>query len=266
MNPRVKMRGFGGGAIAALTFTVAWLMIQNPTLQGRVDSGDQRISQLETKANTLQEQGTTFAENQKKLIAGLDEANRRLIAMGKAPVPVPSVTPSPAAPGLTAADVRLIVSQELADRNITITQAEVSQISRTVSTLQSQLPTQVKTAVTVAVAAYCAEDRCQPEPTPGPKGDKGDKGDPGKDAPKVTDEELLKAAQTALLAYCGQESQPCKGDKGDKGTDAPPPYSVVDTDCVGDGDQSFWRVYLSNGTDQKIDEARGPCRIGPEPN
>jgi hypothetical protein len=62
-----------------------------------------------------------------------------------------------------------------------------------------------------------------------------------------------------------------KGDTGDQGPqgmpgkDAPPPYSVVDQDCVGDGDQSMWRVYLSNGTDQRSFDTAGPCRVGPAP-
>lgn len=251
MNPRVRMRGALAGAVVALTFALTWSLWKVPALEDKADSAVDQV-------NTLKPQVETLTDNQKKLITGLDEANRRLIALGKTPVPVPSVTPS-SAPGLTAADVRLIVTQELADQNITITQAEVSQIARTVSALKATMPTQISTSVKLAVAAYCLEDRCVGKPgTPGQKGDKGDKGDPGKDAPKVTDEELLRAAQQALLSYCGQDTKPCQGtpgtpgQNGANGTDG---RGIADTDCLEDG---TWRITYSDGTTQIV---RGPCRI-----
>lgn len=56
------------------------------------------------------------------------------------------------------------------------------------------------------------------------------------------------------------------GAPGLPGKDGANGYSVVDQDCVGDGDQSYWVVTLSNGTDQKTVDALGPCRIGPAPS
>lgn len=257
MNPRVKMRGYGGAALVVLTATVGWLMVQQPILQDKAEEAS-------VKADRLEPQVKTLTDNQQKLITGLDEANRRLVALGKTPVPVPSVTPSQPS-GLTAADVRLIVTQELADQNITITQAEVSQIARTVQALKASMPAQMSTTVKLAVAAYCLEDRCVGKPgTPGPKGDRGDKGEPGKDAPKVTDEELLRASQQALLSYCGQDTKPCQGTPGTpgkdgtdgtNGVDGKDGRGITDTDCLEDG---TWRISYSDGTTQI---ARGPCRV-----
>lgn len=56
------------------------------------------------------------------------------------------------------------------------------------------------------------------------------------------------------------------GAPGVNGKDGANGYSVVDQDCVGDADQSYWQVTLSNGTDQKTVNALGPCRIGPAPS
>lgn len=257
MNPRVRMRGALVGAVVALTFALSWSLAKVPALEDKADAAAGEVSTLKPQVQVLN-------ENQKKLITAMDEANRRLVALGKTPVPVPSVTPS-SAPGLTAADVRLIVTQELADQNITITQAEVSQIARTVTALKTSMPTQISTSVKLAVAAYCLEDRCVGKPgTPGPKGDKGDKGEPGKDAPKVTDAELLRAAQQALLSYCGQDTKPCQGTPGTPGkdgadgtdgADGKDGRGIADTDCLEDG---TWRITYSDGTTQIV---RGPCRI-----
>lgn len=255
MNPRLKMRGYGGAAVVVLTATVAWLMVQVPTLQDKAEEASVKADRLEPQVQSLN-------DNQQKLISGLDEANRRLVALGKAPVPVPSVTPSQPS-GLTAADVRLVVTQELADQNITVTQAEVSQIARTVNSLKTSMPTQINTSVKLAVAAYCLEDRCVGKP--GTPGQPGKQGEPGKDAPKVTDEELLRAAQQALLSYCGQESQPCKGEAGptgpagSQGDSGPAGRGITDTDCLEDG---TWRISYSDGTTQIV---RGPCRVGVVP-
>jgi hypothetical protein len=117
--------------------------------------------------------------------------------------------------------------------------------------------------VKAVVAAYCVDDKCVKQ---GAAGKPGKDGENGKDAPAVTDEQLLQSAQQALAAYCGQEAKPCQGKDGKDGKDAQPPFSVVDQDCVGDDKDSYWVTYLSNGTEQKTIEAQGPCRIGPAPN
>lgn len=57
--------------------------------------------------------------------------------------------------------------------------------------------------------------------------------------------------------------------QGADGKDAPAPaqpFSVIDTDCVGDDAASQWVTTVSNGTEQKKIVGSGPCRIGPDPN
>jgi hypothetical protein len=208
----------------------------------------------------------TLASNQQKLLKGLDEANRRLIALGKPPVAVPTVAPAQPT-GLTAeqsAAVRLIVADQLSSQKVTITQTEISQIARVAAQMvpkpaDGTTPTaaQLQPVITAAIAAYCTGDKCV-----GKAGQVGPKGDPGKDAPKVTDEELLAAAEQALAAYCGQESSPCAGKVGPSGTDGQDAPYLVDQDCIGDGDASYWRMQFNKGPDRT---AKGPCRIGPEP-
>lgn len=271
MTPRMKMRGYGSGAFVALAFTVGWLMVQNPGLQESAASANAKADRLEPQVQAL-------SENQQKLLQGMNEANRRLRAAGETPVPVPSVAPSqlPIPPdeftAVEAAAVRQIVAQQLSQQKVSITQAEISQIARTAAALvpkpkdgKTPTPVEMQRYAEVSIAAYCAGDRCRAPivtPSPGPRGPKGEKGDP---APKITDEELLQSAQMALASYCAQESRPCQGKDGTNGKDAPPPWSVVDQDCVGDDAASFWRIYLSNGADQKTIDEKGPCRIGPEP-
>lgn len=265
MNPRLKMRGYGGAAILVLSGTVAWLMVQQPILQDKADTSSETAAQALTKATDLEGQ---VAANGKALA----EANARLIALGKKPVPVPP-TPAPTPPvqvdeftEAEAAAVRLIVADQISRTPAKVTQAEITQIARVAAALiakpkDGKTPTaaELKPAVDAALAAFCLEDRCVGKT--GVTGPKGDPGEPGQDAPAVTDEQLLAAAQQALAAYCGQDSKPCQGKDG---KDAPPPYVPVDQDCIGDGANSFWRAYYSNGTDQKTFDSKGPCRIGPE--
>lgn len=267
MNPRVKMRGYGGAAVLVLTATVAWLMVQQPILQDKADTSSQTANQALTKVTEVEEQ---VAANAKALA----EANARLVALGKTPVPVPP-TPKASAPvqvdeftEAEAVAVRLIVADEISRTPAKVTQAEINQIARVAAALvpkpadgKTPTPTELKPVIEAVLAAFCAEDRCVGER--GEVGPKGDTGDRGQDAPAVTDAQLLTAAQQALTAYCAGDTKPCQGKDG---KDAPPPYSVVDQDCVGDGNDSVWKIYLSNGTDQKTFTTKGPCRIGPDPN
>jgi hypothetical protein len=278
MNPRVKMRGYGGAAIAVLTATVGWLMIQQPLMRDEIDEANTRTGQLEPQVQTL-------SDNQLKLLDGINEANRRLRAAGEPTVAVPTVapTPPPVQPDEftddEAAAVRQIVTDLLSRQKVSITQAEISQISKAAATIAVQQipkPNDGKTPTAaemqlyakLSVAAYCAGDRCRAPvatPIPGPAGKDGEN---GKDAPKITDEELLASVQAAFTSYCGLESKPCDGKTGPTGApgeDAPPPWSVTDMDCIGDDTASYWRVYLSNGADQKTINEKGPCRVGPEP-
>lgn len=257
------MRGYGGAAIVVLTATVAWLMVQLPVAKDDAASAKATATQANASVTEIEKQVNANAE-------ALADANRRLVALGKAPVPVP-----PAQPPLTdeftpdeAAAVRLIVADQIARAPAQITPTEVTQIARVASAFvvkpkdgKTPTPAELTPIVKVVLAQYCTEDRCVgPRGTDGPKGEKGDP------APAVTDAQLLAASAQSLTAYCGQPEKPCQGKDGVAGKDAPPPYSVVDTDCVGDGDQSVWKTYLSNGTDQKTLTTRGPCRIGPDPD
>jgi len=271
MSPRVRMHGALAGAVIALTFALTWSLLKVPELESKADSAA-------TEVSTLKPQVEALTENQGKLVSGLDEANRRLVALGKSPVPVPTVTPAPlpVQPDEFTADeaeaVRQIVSQQLSQQKVSITQAEISQIARTAAALipkpaDGKTPTaaEMQRYAQISVAAYCAGDRCRAPvvtPSPGPRGPQGEKGD---SAPKITDEELLASAKLALAAYCAQDDKPCDGKPGSDGKDAPPPWSVTDMDCLGDDAESYWRIYLSNGTDQKTINEKGPCRVGPEP-
>lgn len=225
---------------------------------------DKRAEDRDMQIQALQGQVEANGRIATDAKAAAEEGNRRLVAAGEPTVPVPSSAPvsppsTPAYVGLTGDQIRLIVVQELAAQNITVTQAEVSQIARTVQALKTSLPTQINTGVKLAVAAYCLEDRCVGKP--GTPGQPGKQGEPGKDAPKVTDEELLRAAQQALLSYCGQETQPCKGEPGVAGKDGqagaqgPAGRGIKDTDCQDDG---TWLIHYSDGA---TETEQGPCRV-----
>jgi len=265
MNPRVKMRGYGGAALVVLTGTVAWLMIQNPALQESADTSSITANQALTKVAEVE--GKVKA-NEKALA----EANARLIALGKTPVAVPAAAASSPPVQVDeftdaeAAAVRVIVADQISRQKVTITQAEISQIARIAAALvpkpkDGSTPTaaQLQPIVTATLAAYCVDDKCVgakgDEGDTGPKGDLGERGEQG---PKVTDEELLTAARTALVAYCGQESKPCDGSVGPAGPAGERGVSVDDMDCVGQGDESSWRIHFSDGT---TTTASGPCRV-----
>jgi hypothetical protein len=258
-----KARGSLSGAVALLAIGVSWSMLQSQASTVRAQASEHKADQAISQVTDLT--GKVDANAQ-----ALAEANGRLVALGKAPVPVPSPRPEPepTPQGLTASQldaVRSVVVEELDSHDAQVPQATINQIAKAAGTLATtNLQAGLQASVKAAVAAYCVGGKCV-----GPTGPSGRVGDNGKDAPAVTDEQLLAAATQALAAYCGQDSKPCQGPAGKdgvKGADAPPPYSVVDQDCIGDGDQSFWRTYISNGTDQKVIDGAGPCRIGPAPN
>lgn len=228
ISPRQRMHSALAGAVLALTFALTWSLVKVPTLEDEVTVQSQKVTLLEPQVATL-------TDNQGRLIAAVDEANRRLVALGKQPVAVPTPQPSQPIPaGLTAADVREIVQTELAQHKAVLSQAEVQQIARVAAALVpkpkdgvSPSATQLQLAAQAAVAAYCAGDKCV---RTGPEGKQGPKGDDGADAPKVTDEQLYAAAVAARDSYCAQDSKPCDGIDGKDGQDAP---IVVDVDCQG---------------------------------
>lgn len=256
MNSKLRLaQAQLGACVGVLTITIGYCLVQLPRLQDTAE-------QASAKAGRTQSQVDTLSGNQRKLMSGLDEANRRLVALGKAPVVVPSVasTPPPQPDEFTAeeaAAVRLIVADQISRQKVSITQAEISQIAEAAAALvpkpadgKSPTPAQLQTYAKVAVATYCLEGRCQGKP-----GGEGPRGDPGDDAPKVTDEELLKAAQTALAAYCGQDDKPCTPKDGADGKDGAQGRGIADTDCLEDG---TWRITY---TDNTTSTARGPCRV-----
>jgi hypothetical protein len=105
----------------------------------------------------------------------------------------------------------------------------------------------LSTACTGAVGATGATGA---KGDPGEKGDtgaQGEKGDPGADG---------SPGPAGPAGATGAD-----GATGKAGEDG---YSIVDADCVGDGEQSVWRLTLSNGVDQKTITSQGPCRVGPE--
>lgn len=253
---------------ALVVVLVGYLMVRQPMLAEDVKASQQVSAVQQQQITELQQQTTANR-------TALNKANSALVALGKPPVPVPP-TPAPVHQDefteQEAAAVRLIVADQIAKAKAPLTQAEITQIAKAAAALipkpadgKSPTPAQMQTYVKVAVASYCLEGRCQGKPGESIRGDKGDP------APKVTDEELLRAAQTALAAYCAQEEKPCKGEpgapggNGQNGKDAPPPFVPVDMDCVGDDKDSVWRTYFSNGTEQKVITTAGPCRVGKDP-
>jgi hypothetical protein len=275
-----RFEALNGAAGVMLLATVGFLMVHSAQQD---DSRTKDQAQIQTngqKADDASAKAVQAQTDAGKAIRAVEEANRRLKAAGKPQVPVPTLAPaSPAdAPsGLTAeqiAVIRSIVLGELATQSLNLSASDRDQLVKTVVALVpkpkdgvSPTDAQIQARVDAAVAARCADDKCR-----GRDGTGGTDGQPG---PGPTDEQLLAASKQALETYCAQESKPCdgkdgqpggEGSPGQAGKDAEPAYSVDDMDCVGDDTASVWRIYLSNGTDQKTFDRPGPCRIGPDPN
>jgi len=237
----------------------------------RADDSDKRLAAADSQVEALRGQVGANGQLAQSAKEAADEANRRLAAAGKPTVPVPTEAPiSPSASPQQqdeftadeAAAVRVIVADLISRTPAKVTQAQITQIARVAATLvpkpkDGKTPTaaELQPIVTATLAAFCVDDKCV-----GKTGSKGDKGEPGKDAPTVTDEQLLASAKQALAVYCAQETQPCKGPQGEPGasvTGPPGPAGrgVTDMDCQDDG---TWLIYYTDGT---TSTARGPCRI-----
>jgi hypothetical protein len=251
----------------------------------RADTSDLKLSQSGAQVEVLTGQVKENGQIAQSAKSAAEEANRRLAAAGKPTVPVPTESPiSPTVPApiqqdelnaAEAAAVREIVADQVARSNTPVTQAEITQIARAAVALipkpadgKTPTPAELQTYAKVALASYCLEGRCDPKP--GEKGDKGDKGDP---APKVTDEELLRASQTALAAHCAQQSGgTCEGTAGINGTngtdgkDGADGRGVTDIDCMDDG---RWRITYDKPfpDGEAVRYSRGPCRlvVAPDP-
>lgn len=240
MNPRLKMRGALVGAVVALTFALTWSLAKVPSLEDEVTRNASDNQDLRTSLTQMR--GEVNANKK-----ALDDANRKLIALGKAPVPVPPPKEDPPAPGLTASQleaVRAVVVEVLG--NAKVTQAQINQIARAAGKLAvDNLQVGLSAAVQAAVAAACADDRCVGKP--GQRGPQGDRGPEGKAAPAITDEQLLTSATAALVTYCGAESKPCQGPQGVGVKE----ITCRDTDLM-------WVFTMTDGTTQLV---RGPCRM-----
>jgi hypothetical protein len=265
VNPRLRMRGALIGALVALTFGYTWQLVKAPALEDKAQASSTTANQALTKVSEVESQVNANAK-------ALAEANARLVSLGKTPVAVPKPTPSTPPVQVDeftaeeAAAVRLIVADQLSRQKVSVTQAEISQIARIAAQLvpkpaDGKTPTaaQIQPVVTAAIAAYCTGDKCVGKPgSVGPEGDKGDKGEPGADAPKVTDEELLKAAQQALSAYCSLDSKPCEGPPGPTGKDGAQGdkgRGVTGVKCQDDG------TWLFSYSDGSTDTVEGPCKV-----
>jgi hypothetical protein len=244
---------------------------------GFVYRSDHQVEVISQRSGTLERQVVANGQLAQEGKAAAEEANRRLRAAGKPTVPVPSVTPISPPPStaevdaLTVEQVRAIVVTELAQHKSELSQAEINQVARVAAAMvpkpaDGKTPTkaELQPMVVAALAAYCVGDKCVGKAgTDGKPGKDGRDGENGKDAPVVTDEQLLTAAQAALQAYCGQETQPCRGPQGEPGaTVTGPPGAtgptgrgIADTDCLEDG---TWRITYTDGT---TGTTRGPCRI-----
>jgi len=257
------MRGALVGAVLALTFALTWALAKVPTLEDQASKSAEQVGRLDEQVATL---NSRVDANEKALA----EANSRLVAKGEAPVPVPKVEPSsPPQPDefteTEAAAVREIVADQIARTPAKVTQAEITQIARVAAALipkpkDGKTPTaaELKPAVSAALDAFCAQDRCVGKP-----GTDGKPGEPGEPAPEVTDEQLLASAQQALVIYCAAETKPCEGKPGAAGKDGEkgaPGRGIADTDCLPDG---TWKIYYTDGT---TDITNGPCRIPVPPN
>jgi hypothetical protein len=282
MNPRLKVRAFGSAGLVVLTATVAWLMVKLPLAQDTAERAESRSNQALTSVAELKKQAD---ENRQ----GLVEANRRLKAAGKQPVPVPAQTPVqvPSSDGLSAeeyATVRAMIDAEVSKARAPITQAEVTQIARVAATFvprprdgKSVTAAELQPLVAVALATYCGEGRCTGRA--GDDGAKGDTGDRGADAPKVTDEQLRPLIATSLAAYCGQPDKPCDGRDGKDGAPCDP---AVNSDCIGpvgaegrgvadmdcNPDTRRWEVRYTKGANSSEGDRAdgGPCLADPVPS
>src|SRR5690349_14442136 len=194
------------------------------------DAAEDRSAHNSELATRALSEASVAVEQGKGAEAAAKEANRRLAALGKPTVPVPTVTATvpfqpPAVPeGLSAeqaAAVRAILSAEIAKVRPSLTPAERDQVARVAAAYvpkpaDGKTPTaaQLQPLMNTALAGYCASGRCDAKPPvagpTGPEGKKGPKGDP---ADPVTDAQVKAQVEplmaTAVAAYCGQESKPC---------------------------------------------------------
>lgn len=199
------------------------------------------------------------------------EANRRLAALGKPTVPVPTITttlpPLPIVEGLTgsqAAAVRSILAAELVRYRPTLTAAEAQSLAITVAPLvkkpaDGKTPTaaELRPLVAASLTSYCVGGRCD--------GKQGVQGPQGATGPAPDAEQLRAIIATQLAAYCAQDGSPCKGadstvpgptgPSGPLGPTGERGRGITRVDCQSNG---FWLFTYSDGSSDTLE---GPCRV-----
>jgi hypothetical protein len=256
-------------AIALSSVAIAVILGSRGETEQRADNNASAAARADARAVAASEQASAAAGAAK-------EANRRLAALGKPTVPIPTVTisqpPISVPDGLTAQQtlaVRGIIASELVRSHPDLTTAQVQQISRVAASLvpkpaNGRTPTiaELTPLAQAAQRAYCADGRCTPKP--GVDGKPGAQGSPGPQGASPTDEQLRPLIQAELKSYCESlASGSCQGKDGSDGQRGPAGRSVTDTDCVGEGEDSYWQV--SYDQPPYTEKRMGPCRIGPAP-
>lgn len=116
------------------------------------------------------------------------------------------------------------------------------------------LPPEYK-MVLAAVTEVCADGACQGPA--GKDGAPGKSGTNGTNGANATQEMVFAAVQ----AYCANDA--CRGLPGKDGADGaagPQGISIVDSQCIGEGNDSSWQTTLSNGA---VLPGGGPCKVEP---
>lgn len=164
-------------------------------------------------------------------------------------------------PGLTETQVRNVVKEEVAKRNLTLTPAQVQTVATAASKLvpkpkDGKTPTtaEITPLVSTALATFCANDACR--------------GKDGTDAPAVTAEQL----QAQVAAYCEPRND-CVGSDGKNGENGAAGNGIKDvTKTIGpDGvtitmsftdDRPDFKFTVLNGEPGKQGEAGPTCPEG----
>jgi hypothetical protein len=167
----------------------------------RADDGDKKLAASSSQVDALKGQVTTNGQLAQSAKDAADEANRRLAAAGKPTVPVPSqppVTPSTPPEGAQG--------------------PPGPQGPPGMQGIQGPIGLAGQSPMCLLLPSKCV----------GPKGATGPQGEQGPEGPQGN---TGATGETGPAGPTGPQGE--VGPQGPAGADAPPPYSVVDTDCVG---------------------------------